>query len=109
MGKLCHLRPRPQLRTNAPTCAPAAPSILWRLSEPIRAVRTRDFSLPSQERRAAIVKRRYRVFRLLVLLWAFCAAAECALAGISGPLSFNFATGFLSNIFLLPFKLAGCS
>ena len=55
------------------------------------------------------MKRRYRVFRLLVLLWAFCAAAECALAGISGPLSFNFATGFLSNIFLLPFKLAGCS
>jgi hypothetical protein len=36
------------------------------------------------------------------------AATEKLFAQLPGPFEFSFATGFLNNVFLLPFRLGGC-
>ncbi|NOX57753.1 MAG: hypothetical protein GXP29_02715 [Planctomycetes bacterium] len=51
--------------------------------------------------------KRNRLIQTFVVLFALCVTTDCALA-IAGPLEFSFATGFFNNIFLLPFRLAGC-
>lgn len=51
--------------------------------------------------------KRKRFLQTFVFVMAVCLTADFAMA-LAGPLEFSFATGFLNNVFLLPFRLFGC-
>lgn len=51
---------------------------------------------------------KYRMLRLVVMLYAFFGFASVARAGLPGGFNFSFFTDTLGTFFLAPFALAGC-